>query len=60
MVLLNFEVLEEHGELDKLGKPEPLETEGTSALADAPAAVAPSNFYGNKPTAPPAPRPAPT
>lgn len=58
LVILDVDVLEEYGESEKLGQPQPLEVAksegGTPAAApqqqqQQPAAITGNNFYGNKP-----------
>jgi replication factor A1 len=49
---MELEVLEEYGELEKIGQPEALDTKSDAQ----PAAISGNNFYGSKPAPAPAPQ----
>ena len=54
LVLLDLEILEEYGELEKIGQPvayEPQKAEGAEDTKPQPGNIAGNNFYGNKPQA---------
>jgi replication factor A1 len=50
LILMDIEVLEEYGELEKIGQPEALETKDD--VKPQPSAVSANGFYGNKPAQP--------
>ncbi|KAF2753828.1 subunit of heterotrimeric replication factor [Pseudovirgaria hyperparasitica] len=55
LIILDLEVLEEYGEVDKIGEPvalDPKPGEQVEAKAQ-PSAISGTNFYGNKPAQPP-------
>ncbi|KAF2661656.1 replication protein-like protein A 70 kDa DNA-binding subunit [Lophiostoma macrostomum CBS 122681] len=49
LILMDMDVLEQYGELDKIGQPEALDIKDEKPQ---PAAVSANNFYGNKPQPP--------
>jgi replication factor A1 len=49
LIILDMEVLDQYGELDKIGSPEALDFKDEKPQ---PAAVSANNFYGNKPAQP--------
>ncbi|KAF2195423.1 replication protein-like protein A 70 kDa DNA-binding subunit [Zopfia rhizophila CBS 207.26] len=51
LILMDVEVLEQYGELEKLGSPEALEIK--EEVKPQPAAISGNGFYGNKPAQPP-------
>ncbi|KAK7552389.1 replication factor A 1, rfa1 [Phyllosticta citricarpa] len=49
LVVLDLDVLEQYGELDKLGQPKPLDSVLEVKREAQPAEIAGNNFYGNRP-----------